>query len=81
MKNKIEVDVVEIYTDNEVNSGIHPTAALDQYRQKMGRQVRQVVVGMQATGFTIADPKDPLQLDVAGFDTALPDIVNTFALL
>ncbi len=76
--NNIEVDVVEIYTDNEANTGGHPTVALESYRRKMGRKVKQVVVGMTSTGFSIADPSDPDQLDVVGFDAALPEVVNSF---
>lgn len=79
--NRIEVDVFEIYTDNECNFGGHPTQALQRYRDKMGRDVRQVVCGMTSTGFSIADPGDPKQLDVVGFDAALPEIVNNFLTL
>ena len=76
--NGIEVDVVEIMTDNEVNVGNHPAVALNQYRQRMGRPVKQVVVGMTATDFSIADPEDRDQLDVVGFDSALPEVINSF---
>jgi 60 kDa SS-A/Ro ribonucleoprotein len=45
----------------------------------MGIPARLVVVGMTATGFTIADPSDPLSLDVAGFDSAVPRLISDFA--
>jgi len=78
LQNKIPVDVVEVYTDNELNTGMQPTHALDAYRHGMGRDVHQVVCAMTATRFTVADPADPKQLDVVGFDAALPEIVNAF---
>lgn len=39
-----------------------------------------VVVGLTATNFTIADPKDPGMLDVVGFDTAMPGLVRNFVM-
>lgn len=79
--NKIDVDVFEIYTDNECNTGVHPTQALQRYRDKTGKNAKQVVCGMTATQVSIADPRDPRQLDVVGFDSALPEIVNGFLTL
>lgn len=78
-KNKVEVDTFVIYTDNETWAGkVHPFQALRDYRQKMGRPARLVVVGMTATGFSIADPKDPGMLDVVGFDAAAPQVMADF---
>lgn len=80
MDREIPVDVFVIYTDNETWAGkIHPKQALDQYRQKMGRDARCIVVGMTATKFTIADPTDKGMLDVVGFDTAAPNLMADFA--
>jgi 60 kDa SS-A/Ro ribonucleoprotein len=80
-KYKIPVDTFVIYTDNETWAGnIHPKQALDSYRQKMGRDAKLAVVGMTASSFTIADPKDPGMLDCCGFDTATPNLINQFAL-
>jgi hypothetical protein len=33
------------------------------------------------TDFSVADPRDPGQLDVIGFDAALPQLIRNFALL
>lgn len=78
-KNKIVVDTFVIYTDNETWAGkVHPFQALREYRQKMGRAAKLVVVGMTATGFSIADPKDPGMLDVVGFDAAAPQVMADF---
>lgn len=79
-KNKIEVDLFGVITDNETWAGrVHPHRALEDYRQTMGRDAKLVVVGMTATPFTIADPKDPGMLDVVGMDTNVPAIISDFA--
>jgi 60 kDa SS-A/Ro ribonucleoprotein len=78
---KVNVDLFVIYTDSETwAGGIHPTQALEQYRQKSGIDARLAVVGMTSNGFSIADPRDAGQLDVVGFDTATPQILTEFAL-
>jgi 60 kDa SS-A/Ro ribonucleoprotein len=79
-KHRQNVDTFVVYTDNETWAGhIHPTQALDQYRQKMGLPARLIVVGLTATRFTIADPNRADMLDVVGFDTAAPGIMSAFA--
>jgi 60 kDa SS-A/Ro ribonucleoprotein len=78
-KQKVTVDCFIVITDSETWAGsIHPSQALKQYRQKMGVPAKQVVIGMTATEFTIADPRDPLTLDVVGFDTATPEVIQEF---
>jgi 60 kDa SS-A/Ro ribonucleoprotein len=80
MKQKLEVDTFVVYTDSETWAGaIHPTQALDQYRQKFGRPAKLVVVGMVSNGFSIADPADLGMLDVVGFDASTPQILADFA--
>lgn len=79
-QNKVPVDTFVIYTDNETWAGkVHPFQALQDYREKMGRRAKLIVVGMTATKFTIADPKDPGMLDVVGFDSASPRLMADFA--
>lgn len=79
LHNKVEVDAFEVYTDNETWAGqIHPHQALEQYRQKMGRDAKLSVVGMTSTEFTLANPDDAGMLDVIGFDTATPNIMADF---
>ena len=80
LKNKVDVDTFVVYTDNETWAGsIHPFQALREYREKMGRASKLVVVGMTATEFTIADPNDAGMMDVVGFDTAAPQVIADFA--
>ena len=75
-----EVDTFVIYTDSETWAGdVHPVQALRDYRQASGIDARLVVVGMVSNGFSIADPTDGGMLDVAGFDTATPQLIADFA--
>ena len=75
-----EVDTFVVYTDNETWAGdVHPHQALAEYRRRSGIDARLVVVGMTATGFSIADPSDAGMLDVVGFDGAVPSLVTEFA--
>jgi len=79
LQNKIDVDAFIVYTDSETWAGrIHPVQALQQYRDRTGIPAKLIVVGMQANDFTIADPNDSGMLDIAGFDTAVPQIMNSF---
>jgi 60 kDa SS-A/Ro ribonucleoprotein len=80
-QHKMEVDVFAVYTDSETWAGNpHPTQALQQYRQASGRNAKEIVVGMEANPFSIADPNDAGQLDIVGFDTSAPQIMSDFAL-
>lgn len=79
-KAKREFDTFLILTDNETWYGdIHPHQALREYRNKMGIDARLIVVGMTGTSNTIADPADPGQLDVSGFDSAVPQLISDFS--
>jgi 60 kDa SS-A/Ro ribonucleoprotein len=76
----IKVDTFVIYTDNETWAGnVHPYVALKNYRESSGiPDAKLIVVGMTSSGFTVADPNDPLMLDVVGFDTATPSVISAF---
>jgi 60 kDa SS-A/Ro ribonucleoprotein len=74
------VDTFMVYTDSESWFGkIHPVQALQQYRDKTGIPAQLIVVGMVSNGFTIADANDAGMLDVAGFDSATPQVLRDFA--
>lgn len=78
--NKVQVDTFQVYTDNETFHGdVHPSRALKEYRQKMGRDAKLVVIGLTATSFSVADPADSGSLDIVGFDSAAPAIIADFA--
>lgn len=72
------IDTFVVITDNEVNHGNHPSSSLKNYRQKKGLDSKLVVMGMTATNFTIADPSDRGMLDVCGFDSNVPKVINDF---
>jgi 60 kDa SS-A/Ro ribonucleoprotein len=80
LNRKLDVDCFIVYTDNETYAGKqHPYQALNEYRKRMNKpNAKLIVVGMTATGFTIADPSDKGMLDVVGFDTAAPEIMSMF---
>jgi 60 kDa SS-A/Ro ribonucleoprotein len=71
----MDVDKFVTITDNEVNCGVHPAQALRNYRQKSGKHSASIIIGTEVSEFTIADPKDPRQLDIAGFDSAAPQLI------
>lgn len=76
---KREFDAFAVYTDSETWAGsIHPSQALRGYREQSGIDAKLIVVGMVSNGFTIADPNDAGMLDVVGFDTATPAVMQDF---
>lgn len=76
---KIPVDVFIVYTDSETWHGaIHPSQALQKYRNEMSIDAKLIVVGMVANEFSIADPNDAGMLDVVGFDASVPQAIREF---
>jgi 60 kDa SS-A/Ro ribonucleoprotein len=74
-----DIDAFVIITDNETNMNEQPPArVLKDYRRESGRPAKLVVLATTPTSFTIADPKDGGMLDVAGFDSAVPQLVGDF---
>ena len=80
LANNLLVDTFVVYTDSETNSrtAIHPAQALDQYRQKMGRNAKLIVCAMTSSSHTIARSGDPNMLDVVGFSTDTPKLISMF---
>lgn len=80
LANRMKVDAFLTITDNETWAGhIHPTQALREYRNYASdSSVKNIVMAMTATDFTIADPKDPYSLDVVGLDSAVPSVITDF---
>lgn len=80
MENKVEVDTFVVITDNDTWAGnIHPFQALKEYRKKTGIDARMAVLGVQATDFTIADPRDRGMMDFVGFDSNAPRVLADFS--
>lgn len=72
-------DVFCVYTDSETYAPtIHPQVALEQYRKATGVDAKLIVIGMVANCLSIADPKDKNTLNLAGFDTATPELISMF---
>jgi len=79
LKNRMLMDAFIVYTDSETWAGIiHPVQALKEYRDWSGINSKLVVVGMTSTEFTIGDPNDLGCMDVVGFDTSAPAVINDF---
>ncbi|KAM3839858.1 RNA-binding protein RO60 isoform 2-T2 [Vipera latastei] len=80
-KTGVAVDVFIIFMDCETFAGdVHPATALRQYREKMGIPSKLIVCGMTSSGFTVADPDDRGMLDICGFDTGTPIVIQNFIL-
>jgi len=79
LKYKRKYDAFVVITDSDVNSGIKPSEAMKQYRVGMKMpNTKLVVVGTQGVDYTIADPSDPLMMDMVGFDSHGPKILQDF---
>ena len=79
LKKNIPVDCFIILTDNETWKGnIHPNEALFEYRRKMNIPAKLIVLAMTSTGFSIADPNDAGMMDIAGFDSSMPQLIANF---
>jgi 60 kDa SS-A/Ro ribonucleoprotein len=77
---KLDVDAFITITDNESWAGsIQPIQALKQYRSQRNKpEAALIAMAMSATQYSIADPKDPFNLDVVGFDANAPVLVTDF---
>ena len=75
----LEIDVFQIYTDNETWAGtMHPFEALKKYRDATGIPAKLIVLSTESSRSTIVEPSDPGSLDIAGFDSAVPELVRSF---
>jgi len=75
-QHKMNVDKFVTITDNETWAGrIQPVQALRDYRAQFNGGAKCIVIGTSTSEFTIADPKDGGMLDIAGFDSAAPQII------
>lgn len=75
----LAVDAFVVLTDNETYAGdVHPHQMLRTYRERTGINARMVTVSLVNNHSTIADPKDPLMLDVVGLDNNVVSLVGDF---
>lgn len=78
LDNNLKVDAFISITDGQVNSGRHVFQGIKQYRDKMGIPAKFIMVAMEADRLTVADPKDPLMLDVVGCSADTQSIVSDY---
>ena len=79
LKFKRKYDAFVVITDNDVNSGIKPDEAMRQYRVGLKLPTTKlIVVATQACDYTIANPLDPFMMDMCGFDSHGPKILQDF---
>lgn len=75
------IDSFIVFTDSETYAGRngHPAELIKTYRNQSGiKDASMIVVGMNATSVSIADPNDSRSLDVVGFDTNTPNVMSSF---
>lgn len=78
-RNKIPVDAFVFITDNDINSGRHPTQAFKDFKQKLNKpNAKMIACSLTASNFTFADPEDPNQLDISGFSPDLTSVIASF---
>jgi 60 kDa SS-A/Ro ribonucleoprotein len=78
-KSKVKFDAIVTYTDSETWCGYsHPVQSFNLYRSAIAPQCKGIVIGMVANGVSLFDEKDTTCLNVAGFDSAIPNLVKDF---
>jgi len=75
----ILVDTFIVITDNDTWGMRHVYAELEKYRAKTGILAKMIVLACTASEFTVADPRDDLSLDIAGMDSAVPQLIAEFS--
>jgi len=75
----LPVDLFEVYTDNEGNTGMHPAAALSRYKNATGKDARAAFVAMVGYDDSVADPNRSDMMDFIGLDPTTPVMLNRFA--
>lgn len=77
-QNQVGVDAVILITDSAINSGLAVIPALDAYRRRFNIDTKLVVMNLGLSDFSVADPSRNDNLDIAGFDSAVPGILTQF---
>lgn len=80
LHNRTNVDLFVILTDSETWAGQeHPFEALRAYRANVNPNAKLAVVAMCANGFSLNSPEDKGSMDLVGFDTHTPMLLDAFA--
>nr|CAD7413306.1 unnamed protein product [Timema cristinae] len=80
-KNRKPVDVFVVLTDNQVKPGkVKPAVAIQQYRSALHLpNTKFVTCALSCSQIVVANPNDPLMLDIAGYDGHVPRIIEAFS--
>lgn len=78
LNNRIKVDCLIYYTDNEINQGRHPVQLFDKYKSTVNQDAKIVCVAMTANDFTIFPDGRGDVLNIAGFDANAPQVIEEF---
>ena len=84
-KKGIHTDVFVLWTDNQnwggAFRGNQPSEALKKYRSKVNPNAKVIYITLVPYGdnITLADPKDPLSYDIAGFSSQTPKLISMIA--
>lgn len=80
LDNKVKADCIQIFTDSETWAGKqHAIQALNEYKNKINKDVKVVEVGMVANKNSLFESnKDPNVMHVVGFDASVPIVINKF---
>lgn len=85
IKNNIYTDVFVFWTDNMNWGGAYgggqPSTWLKKYRKSINPEAKAIYVTLVPYGdnVTLADPKDPMSYDIAGFSSQTPKIISMIA--
>jgi len=80
LANGVVTDLFVLLTDGETWAGQrHASQVLAEYRARYNPNARLVIASTTAAGYSVGDPRDPGVLNIAGFDSAVPTLVNGFA--
>lgn len=71
-------DAIVIHTDNETWSGKHAYQTMDDYRRRVNPNCKLIVVAYEPNASTIVSPDDKQGMNVVGFDTSVPSIIDDF---
>jgi len=76
---KYPVDAFVVLTDGMTWAGdMHASQAIIEYRQKMGRDAKLIVMNFVPYSTKLTDPLDSGSLDCVGFDASVPAVINGF---
>ncbi len=79
LEQRMEVDAFVILTDHETWAGRqHPVEALAAYRDRVNPDAKVAMLAFAANHVAVVPEDDPMALGVAGFDAAVPQVLNDF---